>query len=155
MRVVVIFLNKKPSRISEKQLMRRIDEQERFHSGQFIAHQSEGSSTAAHCRRHNLSQLSDSRYTCPCDHPRADGQPVTEPETRDDYIRRVHSREPKSSTDWAENCTICSDKESKRKGIRWCCKYCAISVHRGCAVSINRDDFDCHAEEGVESNDWV
>ena len=50
-------------------------------------------------------------YTCPCDHPRADGQPVTEPETRDDYIRRVHSREPKSSTDWAEKCTICSDKE--------------------------------------------
>ena len=134
--------------------MRRIDEQERFHSGQFIAHQSEGSSTAAHCRRHNLSPLSDSRYTCPCEHPRADGQPVTEIETRDDYIRRVYKREPKNS-DWVDKCSICSDKESQKKGILWCCKYCAVSVHRGCAVSNNRDDFDCHAEEGVESNDWV
>ena len=142
-----------PAWCDEKKLLARIDEEERFHSSQFGAHQSEASSTAHHCRRHLLSTLGDERFQCDCTHDRADGGDVPELETQEARIRRTQHRAANSTTDWETKCTICADgdEDEEKTGKMYCCLYCRSVIHKKCGIKHDRWDFP-HDDDASE---WV
>lgn len=125
-----------PAWCDEKKLLARIDEEERFHSSQFAAHQSEASSTAEHCRRHLLSTLSDERFRCACTHGRADGGDVPELEMHEERIRRTQHRAANSTTDWESTCMICADgdEDEEKTGRMYCCAHCRSVIHKKCGI---------------------
>lgn len=132
-----------PAWCDEKKLLARIDEEERFHSSQFAAHQSEASSTAEHCRRHLLSTLSDERFRCACTHGRADGGDVPELEMHEERIRRTQHRAANSTTDWESTCMICADgdEDEEKTGRMYCCAHCRSVIHKKCGIKKDRWDF--------------
>jgi len=142
-----------PEWCDEKKLLARIDEEERFYSGQFKAHLSEASSTAQHCRRHLLSTLCDERFRCDCEHDRADGAPVPELETQEARIRRTEHRAANSTTDWESKCSVCAEREETEKtGRMYCCLYCASVIHKACSAKMHsRNDFPFVDEE----SEWI
>ena len=136
-----------------KTILRRVDEQERFMSGQFTSHLSEASSTASHCRKHQLSTRSDGRFKCPCVHSRGDGRVAGPLETREAFIERTQRRKANAAKDWEPCCSVCADSESQRKGRLQCCMYCPTAVHAACAMALHADDFP--RDDDPEEVCWV
>ena len=134
-------------------MLRRVDEAERFLSGQYASHLDEASSVPEHCRRHLLAPLSDGRFSCPCNHPRGDGGTPPDLERHDESILRLEHREAVNS-DWDDACYLCSDRATQAKGRLQCCQFCSAAVHANCAIEDGRNDFPQPGIDGDEV-EWV
>ena len=121
----------------------RINEEERFRSGEFLGHLKEESSCAQHCLGLLCSSFNDKAFRCDCVHGRRDGRRREAPPT----VEQQHPERAVRADDWQDACLVCYSSDESDTSSLFCCKYCSAVAHKACIVnSLGNDLPDATSE---------
>jgi len=137
-------------------LITRIDEEERFRSGEFLSHLKEEDTTPRHCLGLMCAPFNNLNFKSECEHARHDGARVDAPPT----MQQQHPGRVVASDDWFDSCHICSSEDDSNESTEgmMCCNYCKIVAHKSCVAQRSSDLPDCKespwsCESCVEQHD--
>ena len=125
-------------------LLRRIDDEERYRSGEYLGHLKEEDTTPQHCLGLMCAPFNDANFRCDCEHARHDSSRIEPPPT----MQQQHASRAISSDDWFDTCHVCysaddgNEEQDKRENLM-CCSHCSLVAHKSCLSKCGNDLPDC------------
>ena len=128
----------------KQKLLDRIEQDERFQSGERITHLKDEDPCAAHCLGHLCSSFNNEHFRADCTHGRYDGKVVSPPPTMEGRVKRAVR-----SSDWMDECSVCYATHDENKSRLLCCEHCEHVAHKDCIAKHLGNDLP------TGDNEWV
>ena len=123
-------------------LIARIDQEERYRSGEALSHLKEEDACDRHCLGLLCAPFNNANFRCDCEHARHDGRRMPTPQT----MQQQQSSRQLNSGDWQDVCCLCYSDDSETDSSRLLtCQFCTSVAHKKC-VKLNGNDLPVDAE---------